>query len=55
MARLGLGDLAHYKTTHGLIYLLGVSRKETGRGDQVRSWSVRIGIDIVLSMVIVTD
>jgi len=30
-ARLGLGDLAHYETTYGLIHLLGVSRKETRR------------------------
>ena len=54
-ARLGPGDLAHYETTCGLIYLLGVSHKETWRGDQERSWSVRIWIDIVLSIANVTD
>jgi len=34
MARLGLGDLAHYETARGLIQLPGVSHKETRRGDQ---------------------
>jgi len=46
MARLGPRDLAHYKTTRSLIHLLGVLRKETRHGDQARSWSVRIEIDI---------
>ena len=54
-ARFGPGDLAHYETTRGLIYLPGVARKETRRGDQARSWSVGIGIDVLLSMAIVTD
>jgi len=54
-ARLGLGDLAHYETVRGLFQLFGVSRKEIRRGDQAGFWSVRIGIDIVLSMAIVTD
>jgi len=50
-ARLGPRDLAHYKMIRSLIHLLGVLHKETRRGDQARSWSVRIGID----MTIVTD
>jgi len=37
MARLRPRDLAHYKTIHSLIHLLGVLRKETRRGDQARS------------------
>jgi len=39
---------------HGLINLLGVSCKEGRRGDQAKSLSVRIGIDII-SMAIVID
>ena len=35
-ARLGPGGLAHHETVRGLIQLLGVSRKETRHGDQVR-------------------
>jgi len=35
MARLGPGDLAHHEIVQGLIQLLGVSCKETRRGDQV--------------------
>jgi len=54
-ARLEPGDLAHYEITRGLIHIPEVSRKETRHGDQAGSWSVRIGIDIVLSMAIVTD
>ena len=54
-ARLGSGDLAHHETVQGLIQLLGVSHKETRCGDQAGLWSVRIGIDIALSMAIVTD
>ena len=53
--RLGSGGLAHHDTVRGLIQLLGVSPKETRRGDQARFWSVRIGIDIVLTVAIVTD
>jgi len=33
-AGLGPGDLAHHETVRGLIQLLGVSHKETRRGDQ---------------------
>ena len=55
MARLGPGGLAHHETVRGLIQLLRVSPKETRRGDQARFWSVRIEIDIVLTMAIVTD
>jgi len=33
-ARLRPGDLAHHEAVRGLIQLLGVSRKETRRGDQ---------------------
>ena len=39
----------------GLLDLFRVSRKEGERGDQARSLSVRIGIDVRLSMAIVTD
>jgi len=34
--RLGLGGLAHHETVRSLIQLLGVSRKETRRGDQAK-------------------
>ena len=55
--RLDLGEEAWPITRRlrGLIRLLRVSRKETRCGDQAGFWSVRIGIDIVLSMTIVTD
>jgi len=55
-ARLGPGGLVHHEDGPRLDpTLLRVSCKETRRGDQVGSWSVRIGIDIELSMAIVTD
>ena len=54
-ARLGLGGLAHHETVRGLTQPLGVLRKETRCRDLVEFWSVRIRIDIMLSMAIVTD
>ena len=54
-ARIGLKGLAHYKIICSLIDLLRVPCKEGTRGDQTKSLSVRIGIDIQLSMAIVTN
>ena len=55
MARVGPKVLGHYKTLRGLIDLVRVLHKEGRRGYQARFFSVGIGIDIQLSMAIITN